>query len=110
MASFFLPCSFPLLATLLARGRGVEQGEAGARLLRSGLALAAGVTVFFLLAGTGIALGAASLQIKRWSGVVLLLVGAWSIALAIWAEFSSRIFPLEAYPDVHPDSAHFLTR
>lgn len=61
VASFFSPCSFPLLATLLARQtRDVERGEAWARLVRSGLALATGVTVFLFLAGAGIALGAAS--------------------------------------------------
>ena len=60
VASFFSPCSFPLLATLLARQiRGVERGKAWARLLRSGLALAAGVTIFLVLVGAGIALGAA---------------------------------------------------
>lgn len=62
LASFFSPCSFPLLATLLARrARGDEPGEVWARLLRFGLALAAGASLFLLLAGAAIALGAASL-------------------------------------------------
>jgi len=62
LASFFSPCSFPLLATLLARQvRDAEQGQAWARLLRSGAALALGATLFLLLAGAAIALGAASL-------------------------------------------------
>lgn len=39
-------------------------------------------------------LKAGTRQIKRWSGVVLLLVGAWLIALAIWAEFFAGIFPV----------------
>lgn len=62
LASFFSPCSFPLLATLLARQtRDVERSEAWARLLRFAAALAAGVTLFLLLAGGAIALGAAPL-------------------------------------------------
>lgn len=62
VASFFSPCSFPLLATLLARQtREVERREAWARLLRFAAALAAGVTLFLLLAGAAIALGAAPL-------------------------------------------------
>lgn len=40
------------------------------------------------------AMRAGTRQIKQWSGVVLLLVGAWLIALAIWAEFFARIFPV----------------
>jgi len=39
-------------------------------------------------------LKAGTRQVKQWSGVVLLLVGAWLIALAIWAEFFARIFPV----------------
>ena len=62
VASFFSPCSFPLLATLLARQvRDAEHGQMWARLLRSGGALALGATLFLLLVGTAIALGAASL-------------------------------------------------
>ena len=40
------------------------------------------------------ALKASTQQVKQWSGVVLLLVGAWLIALAIWAEFFARVFPV----------------
>ena len=62
LASFFSPCSFPLLATLLARqAEGAAPGEAWTRLLRFAAALAAGVTLFLLLAGAAIALGAAPL-------------------------------------------------
>lgn len=39
-------------------------------------------------------LKAGSRQIKQWSGVVLLLVGVWLIALAIWADFFAGIFPV----------------
>jgi len=62
LASFFSPCSFPLLATLLARQtQGAEQSEAWARLVRFAAALAAGATLFLLLTGGAIALGAAPL-------------------------------------------------
>ncbi|HSM58842.1 MAG TPA: hypothetical protein VK879_21995 [Candidatus Sulfomarinibacteraceae bacterium] len=40
------------------------------------------------------ALKASTQQMKRWSGVVLLLVGAWLIVLAIWAQFFARVFPV----------------
>ena len=33
-------------------------------------------------------------RVKRWSGAVLLLVGAWLIALAIWADFFAGFFPV----------------
>jgi len=33
-------------------------------------------------------------RVKQWSGVILLLVGAWLIALAIWADFFARLFPV----------------
>ena len=39
-------------------------------------------------------LKAGTRQIKRWSGALLLVVGAWLIVLAIWAEFFARIFPV----------------
>jgi hypothetical protein len=38
------------------------------------------------------ALKAGTQQVKRWSGIVLLLVGAWLIALALWADFFARLF------------------
>lgn len=33
-------------------------------------------------------------RIKRWSGWVLLIVGAWFIALAVWTDFFARRFPV----------------
>lgn len=33
-------------------------------------------------------------RVKRWSGVILLLVGVWLIALAVWADFFTRLFPV----------------
>ncbi|GAB4248475.1 MAG: hypothetical protein Kow00129_09190 [Thermoleophilia bacterium] len=61
VASFFSPCSFPLLLTLLVRD--VRAGEEGAwsRALRAGLPLAAGAGVFLTLLGLVIALGGAAI-------------------------------------------------
>lgn len=88
LASFFSPCSFPLLATLLARQvRGVPRRQAWARLLRFAVSLAAGAVLFLLLAGAAIALGAAPLfervtfastagrLIRGGAGLLLLLLG-----------------------------------
>lgn len=33
-------------------------------------------------------------RVKRWSGIILLLVGAWLIALAIWPELFAGLFPV----------------
>lgn len=33
-------------------------------------------------------------RIRRWSGAVLLVVGIWLIALAVWADFFARFFPV----------------
>ena len=90
LASFFSPCSFPLLATLLARqARDVQRSEAWARLLRFASALAAGVTLFLLLTGAAIALGAAPFfarvtfastggrAIRLAAGSVLVLLGVF---------------------------------
>jgi cytochrome c biogenesis protein CcdA len=58
--------------------------------LMFGLALLIGLaqtrTIALLKAGTQ--------QIKRWSGAVLVVVGAWLIALALWADFFARFFPV----------------
>lgn len=39
-------------------------------------------------------LKAGTQRVKQWSGLVLLLVGSWLIALAVWADFFARIFPV----------------
>ena len=33
-------------------------------------------------------------QVKRWGGLVLLLVGAWLIALSLWATRFAQLFDL----------------
>lgn len=62
VASFFTPCSFPLLTALLARSIGEEDDQSALpRAVRYGIALGAGASVFLLLVGAGIALGAGAL-------------------------------------------------
>lgn len=62
MASFFSPCSFPLLVTLLGR-QAVADSESGrsARPAVFGASLALGAAVFMLLAGVVVALGGEAL-------------------------------------------------
>lgn len=89
-AAFFSPCSFPLLATLLARHAGRE-GAARHRLGRAAgfaAALAVGATVFVLAVGVLFALGGRSLAgavtftstagrtIRIVVGVLLVVLGA----------------------------------
>lgn len=89
LASFFSPCSFPLLATLLGRqvqGTG-SRATVWGQLLRFAAALACGASLFLLLAGGAIALGAAPLVaqvtftstagrlIRLTAGAILLLLG-----------------------------------
>lgn len=58
IASFFAPCSFPLLVTLLSRpGGGNNRDAAPARPLVYGAALSVGAAAFLLLSGVAIALG-----------------------------------------------------
>jgi hypothetical protein len=33
-------------------------------------------------------------RMKRWAGGVLLALGLWFIALAVWADFFARVFPV----------------
>lgn len=89
-AAFFSPCSFPLLATLLARHTGVE-GSTGRRLGRAAAfaaALAVGASVFVLAVGVLFALGGRSVAgavtftstagrtIRILVGLLLLILGA----------------------------------
>lgn len=90
IASFFSPCSFSLLVTLLARDAsppGGRQARSAARALRSASALAIGATVFLLAAGAIIALGGDALfagvtftsvagrTIRTVVGLLLILLG-----------------------------------
>ena len=89
IASFFSPCSFSLLATLLARESGARPGQHGssARAMRFAGALALGAALFLLLAGVVIALGGSALfagvtfisaagrTVRTVVGLVLILLG-----------------------------------
>lgn len=91
IASFFSPCSFPLLVTLLARETSARAAPGESRLQRAltfAVALALGATAFLLLIGVGIALGASVL----FEGVIFtstagrlvrLLVGGFLILLGL---------------------------
>jgi cytochrome c-type biogenesis protein len=88
IASFFSPCSFPLLLGLLGRraARGAE-GEGTARPLVFGGALALGAATFMILAGVVIGLGGqalfagvtftspAGIAIRAIVGVLLIVLG-----------------------------------
>ena len=88
MASLFSPCSFPLLVTLLAR----EAGSSSKRsLVRSAAAFTIGATLFLILVGIILALGAGS-SISQFTftspggrllrvivGTVLIGFGVWQI-------------------------------
>lgn len=39
-------------------------------------------------------LQASVIQVKRWGGWVLIGIGLWTLALAIWAEEFARVFPV----------------
>lgn len=88
LASLFSPCSFPLLVTLLARE---ADSQASRKSLRAAAAFTAGITLFLLLLGIAIGLGAGTL-ITRFTftslagrglrlvvGLVLVGFGFWQI-------------------------------
>lgn len=33
-------------------------------------------------------------QVKRWGGIILILIGSWLITLGIWANVFAQIFPV----------------
>jgi uncharacterized membrane protein len=59
-------------------------------LLMFGLALAIGLAQEGLVAR----LRAEAQQVKRWGGVVLIIVGIWTLVIGIWAEFFAQVFPV----------------
>lgn len=93
IASFFSPCSFPLLVTLMSREVSAENSEPGSRpnivrALRFASALALGAAAFLVVTGLGLALGGSTLfgQLTFTStlGVVTrFMVGALLIALGL---------------------------
>lgn len=92
IASFFSPCSFPLLATLLARSIGdSKENNRGPKIGRAtqyGAALAVGAGLFLLLTGAGIALGGGALfkQVTFTSAAgrtLRIVIGAFLIFLGL---------------------------
>lgn len=89
VASFFSPCSFPLLVTLLARQE-VDDAEAGraARPAVFGASLALGAALFMLLAGVVIAAGGealfAGVTFTSTAGIIIrVIVGTLLIFLGL---------------------------
>jgi len=91
IASFFSPCSFPLLVGLLARETGAEKKDSGSplqRAFRFAAALSVGASLFLLLVGAGIALGGGivfrEVMFTSTPGRILrLAVGAFLITLGL---------------------------
>ncbi|CAN5650500.1 hypothetical protein BH24ACT5_BH24ACT5_02830 [soil metagenome] len=89
IASFFAPCSFPLLVTLLSRpARGRDGDDTIARPLVFGAALAGGAAAFLLISGAAIAAGGSaffeSVTFTSTTGRTLrLVVGALLIGLGL---------------------------
>ncbi len=87
VASFFSPCSFPLLVTLLARPPQRGGARGGVRPLAFGGALALGAATFMILVGLGISLGGealfaevtfgspAAIALRATAGSLLILLG-----------------------------------
>lgn len=87
VASFFSPCSFPLLVALLARPPSRGGARGGMRPLAFGAALALGAATFMILVGLGISLGGdalfagvtfgspAAITLRATAGSLLILLG-----------------------------------
>jgi cytochrome c biogenesis protein CcdA len=103
-ASFFSPCSFPLLVTLLARETGVEGPRTERRSpLWFALALAGGAATLLLAAGLGIAAGGSALfggvTFTSTAGrTIRIVVGSVLVVLGLlqWEVIPVRVFaPVE---------------
>lgn len=77
-------------------------GGRGAAFLAFGVAALVMVWLFFTLATlvafaqerTLAALRKQTVRVRQWGGVVLMLVGSWLLATAIWAEAFAKFFPV----------------
>lgn len=128
IASFFSPCSFPLLVTLLARETNAAKTEGAViRALGFALALSMGVIFFLLLAGGAIAIGGgpifegvtftsvAGRAIRLLVGAVLVLLGLGQSSLLrtfSFAKVGEAVKPLEQtrarLEKIHPMAGFFL--
>jgi cytochrome c biogenesis protein CcdA len=103
IASFFSPCSFPLLLTLLSRETGKDKRSPGppiGKALGFAAALSAGATLLLLLAGAIIALGGGRLfaQVTFTSAagrIIRLIIGALLILLGL---IQLEIIPVSFHP------------
>ena len=89
----------PILAGLALQSLAIGDGMTAL----TGFATAA-LTIALVMAVLLVAIGKAQTHIvrslkeathlvKRWGGIILILVGSWLIALAIWANVFAQIFP-----------------
>lgn len=82
VASFFSPCAFGLLVTLLARETGAGESRRGlARALAFAAGLSAGAAAFVMVVGLVIGLGGAGLV----GGVTFTSTAGWALRLAVGA-------------------------
>ena len=110
LGAFFSPCSFPLLATLLARSFRSEDGRSLLEnALRYGAALAVGASTFLLLTGAGIAIGGGALfsrvtfnsttgrSIRISIGFLLVMLGLVQIGLVSlpFDRIAELVYPIE---------------
>jgi hypothetical protein len=58
--------------------------------------LAFTAALFVALAQEGVTerIRAGAPTVKRWAGYILVLVGAWFVALGVFADFFTRVFPV----------------
>lgn len=65
----------------------------------------AGIVIVLLIFGLAFAIGMAKSEfvarlrtsgprVKRWGGIILIIVGLWSITIGIWADFFAQFFPV----------------
>lgn len=115
VASFFSPCSFPLLVTLLNRESHAVGEDGRTRFLRSmyfGSALAIGAVVFLGLVGLGIALGAATIfgdvTFTSTTGRVLRLAVGGLLILLGFIQFG--VIQAAPFDPVHRVSAPLMQR
>jgi protein-S-isoprenylcysteine O-methyltransferase Ste14 len=59
------------------------------------LSFGAAVTVGWAQEGTAERLRASAPSVKRWGGIVLVVVGVWFILLGVFADAFARIFPVK---------------
>lgn len=65
----------------------------------------AGLMIVLLMFGLALAIGLAqegfvtklraqAPWVKRWGGVVLIVLGIWTLVIGIWADFFAQLFPV----------------